>query len=394
MKSLGKFNEYGGFFVPEFLISALEELEEKFLELKEDEKFLKEYNELLKKYAGRPTPLTYAKNLSEKLGCRIYLKREDLLHSGAHKINNTLGQALLAKKMGKKRLLAETGAGQHGVATAIAGAKLGMEVEVFQGAKDMQRQNPNAFRMNLFGAKVTSVEGGAKTLKDAINEAIRNWVSTCEDTHYLLGSALGPHPYPLIVSFFQSVIGREARKQVLEEEGKNPKAVIACVGGGSNAIGIFKEFIHDKEVELIGVEAGGEGIESGKHAARFAEGRKGVFHGMLTYILEDDYGQIKNTSSVSAGLDYSGVGPEHAMLRDEGRAKYEFATDKEALDAFALLSKEEGIIPALESAHAVAYAIKYAKECNPDDVIIINLSGRGDKDIFHVAEFLGGALNE
>jgi tryptophan synthase beta chain len=389
MKSLGKFNEYGGVFIPETLMPALEELETAFNKFKKDEAFKKELDKLLSQYAGRPTPLTLAENLSKKLGCKIYLKREDLLHTGAHKINNTLGQALLAKKMGKKRLIAETGAGQHGVATAIAGAKMGLETEVFMGAVDMERQKPNVFRMKLAGAQVNEVKAGSQTLKDAINEALRDWTAKFQDTHYLLGSVLGPHPYPEMVALFQSVIGEEARKQILEAEGKMPKAVIACVGGGSNAIGIFKGFLEAKEVELIGVEAGGKGIKSGKHAARFADpkkGRKGVLHGTLTYVLQDKFGQIQETHSVSAGLDYPAIGPEHSMLRDIKRAKYDFATDKEALDAFKLLSETEGIIPALESAHAVAHAIKYAEQCGKDDIVVINLSGRGDKDIFHAAK--------
>ncbi|MFH1587608.1 MAG: tryptophan synthase subunit beta, partial [Candidatus Diapherotrites archaeon] len=385
MKNLGKFGEYGGVFVPETLMPALEELEAAFEKYKNDEKFNKELDTLLTEYTGRPTALTFAENLSRKYGCKIYLKREDLAHTGAHKINNALGQALLAKYMGKKRIIAETGAGQHGTAVATAGARLGLDAEIYMGTIDIERQKPNVFRMKLQGAKVNPVTTGSKTLKDAINECLRDWTASVRDTHYLLGSVLGPHPYPTMVAYFQSVIGKEARKQIMKKEGKLPKAVIACVGGGSNAIGIFKGFLKDKDVELIGVEAGGMGIESGKHAARFADpkiGKKGVLHGNLTYVLQDKYGQIYNTHSVSAGLDYSAVGPEHSMLRDLGRAKYTYATDKEALDAFKLLSEEEGIIPALESAHAIAYAIKYAKECKKDDVIIINLSGRGDKDIF------------
>ncbi|MFH1256554.1 MAG: tryptophan synthase subunit beta [Candidatus Diapherotrites archaeon] len=394
MKSLGKFRGgYGGVFVPETLMPALEELEAAFLKFKKDKKFNKELDGLLKDYVGRPTALTFSDNLSRKLGCKVYLKREDLAHTGAHKINNALGQALLAKKMGKKRIIAETGAGQHGTAVATAGAKLGLDAEIYMGTVDIERQKPNVFRMRLQGAKVNPVATGSKTLKDAINECLRDWTASVRTTHYLLGSVLGPHPYPSMVAYFQSCIGKEARKQIMQREGRLPKAVIACVGGGSNAIGIFKGFLDDKGVELIGVEAGGLGIESGKHAARFADpkfGRKGVLHGTLTYVLQDKFGQIFNTHSVSAGLDYSAVGPEHSMLREMGRAKYTYATDKEALDAFKLLSEEEGVIPALESAHAMAYAVKYAKKCKKNDIIIINLSGRGDKDIFHAAKELSG----
>ncbi len=392
MKHSGKFGEYGGIFIPETLMPALEELETAFYESKKDGAFKKEFDHLLKTFVGRPTALTFAETLSKKLGCRVYLKREDLAHTGAHKINNALGQALLAKKMGKKRIIAETGAGQHGTATAIAAAKLGFECDVYMGEVDIERQKPNVFRMKLAGAGVLPVSSGSRTLKDAINEALRDWTASCEDTYYLLGSVLGPHPYPEMVAHFQSVIGQEARKQILEAEGKLPKTIIACVGGGSNAIGIFKEFIQDKDVELIGVEAGGLGIKGGKHAARFADpklGRKGVLHGTLTYVLQDKFGQIYNTHSVSAGLDYSAVGPEHSMLRDMGRAKYTYATDSEALAAFKLLSEVEGIIPALESSHAVAHLLKYAKHCKKDDVVIVNISGRGDKDIFHVADQLG-----
>ncbi|MEK6957529.1 MAG: tryptophan synthase subunit beta [archaeon] len=389
----GMFGSYGGQFVPETLMPAVKELEAAFEKSRKDKKFNAELNELLASFVGRPTPLTFASELSRELGCRIYLKREDLAHTGAHKINNALGQALLAKYMGKKRIIAETGAGQHGVATAIACAKLGLKCEIYMGEVDIERQRPNVFRMKLAGAKVIPVSSGSKTLKDAINEALRDWTANVQDTHYLLGSVLGPHPYPSMVAHFQSVIGKEARKQILKKEGKLPKAIIACVGGGSNAIGIFREFVKDKKVELIGVEAGGMGIESGKHAARFADpklGRKGVLHGTLTYVLQDRFGQIYNTHSISAGLDYSAVGPEHAMLRDLKRAKYFYATDTEALAAFKLLSEKEGIIPALESSHAVAYALKYAKNCSKKDVVIINLSGRGDKDLEHVAKALEG----
>ncbi len=387
-----KFGEFGGRFVPEMLIPPLEELEEKYEELREDEKFRTELDELLKSYAGRPTPLYYAENLSERVGgAKIYLKREDLLHSGAHKINNTLGQALLAKHMGKSRLIAETGAGQHGVATAMAGAKLGLKVDVYMGAMDVERQKQNVFRMKLLGANVIPVESGGKTLKDAINEALRDWSRTFESSHYLIGSVVGPHPYPTIVRDFQSVIGREIRAQILEREGCLPKAVIACVGGGSNAIGAFYEFIDDREVRLIGVEAGGKGLESGEHAASLNAGEKGVLHGMLSYFLQDEDGQILDTHSISAGLDYPGVGPEHAWLRDTGRAEYVAVSDDEALAAFIELCKTEGIIPALESAHAVAYAMKLAEQLERDEVVVVNLSGRGDKDMGIVMEVLRDA---
>ncbi|MBI2659697.1 tryptophan synthase subunit beta [Candidatus Woesearchaeota archaeon] len=384
MRSLGKFGNFGGIFVPETLMPALEELEAAFLKLKNDKKFNAELDELLKKYAGRPTPLTFCKNLSKKLGCKIYLKREDLLHTGAHKINNALGQALLARHIGKKRLIAETGAGQHGVAVATAGAKLGFQSDIYMGTKDIERQKLNVLRMKLLGANVIPVESGSKTLKDAINEALRDWTANVKSTHYLLGSVLGPHPYPTMIKFFQSIIGKEAKKQVLEAEGKLPDCIVACVGGGSNAIGIFNEFIEDKKVRLVGVEAGGSGIKSGNHASRFSDkklGRVGIIHGTKTYVLQDHYGQIHNTSSVAAGLDYCAVGPEHSLLRQLKRVEYTYATDKEAVEAFKLLSKEEGIIPALESAHAVAYVMKKAITIKKDDVIIINLSGRGDKDL-------------
>lgn len=389
----GKFGEYGGQFVPETLMPAVKGLEKAFYMYKKDRKFKAELGRLLHEFVGRPTPLTFAGHLSKLMGCRVYLKREDLCHTGAHKINNALGQALLAKRMGKKRVIAETGAGQHGVATAIACAMLGLECCVYMGTVDMERQKPNVFRMRLAGAEVIPVESGSKTLKDAINEALRDWTANVEDTHYLLGSVLGPHPYPEMVAHFQSVIGKEARKQIMQKEEKLPKAVIACVGGGSNAIGIFRAFLKDKKVELIGVEAGGRGIEGGEHAARFADkkiGRKGVLHGTLTYVLQDDDGQIYNTHSISAGLDYSAIGPEHSFLREIGRTRYSYATDDEALAAFRLLSEKEGIIPALESSHAVAFALKYAKNCKKNDVIIINLSGRGDKDLQTVSDALGG----
>jgi tryptophan synthase beta chain len=387
-----KFGSYGGQFVPETLMPALIELEAAFVSAKEDAAFQEEFNKLMASFVGRPTPLTYAKRLSEKLGgAQIYLKREDLAHTGAHKINNALGQALLVKRMGKRRIVAETGAGQHGVASATAAALLGLECVVYMGVIDIARQEPNVFRMKLLGAQVRPVTSGTQTLKDAINEAIRDWVTNVRDTHYLLGSALGPHPYPTIVREFQSVIGVEAREQIFTDVGRLPDTVIACVGGGSNAIGIFSGFIND-EVELIGVEAGGSGIASGKHAARFGDpskGRVGVIHGTRTYVLQDEDGQIAETHSVSAGLDYAAVGPEHAMMRDNERAFYTSATDEEALDAFHMLCHTEGIIPALESSHAVAEVIKRAPMMRKDQVILVNLSGRGDKDLNTVIKEMG-----
>lgn len=388
-----KFGPYGGQFVPETLMPALIELEREFVSARNDPAFNQEFDKLMASFVGRPTPLTYAKRLSEKLGgAQIYLKREDLAHTGAHKINNALGQALLVKRMGKKRIVAETGAGQHGVASATAAALLGLECVVYMGSVDIARQEPNVFRMKLLGAEVRPVESGTKTLKDAINEAIRDWVTNVRDTHYLLGSALGPHPYPTIVREFQSVIGREAREQMLMDAGRLPDTVIACVGGGSNAIGVFSGFVNDEAVELIGVEAGGSGIASGKHAARFGDAEKarvGVIHGTRTYVLQDEDGQIADTHSVSAGLDYAAVGPEHAMLRDNERAFYTSATDEEALNAFQTLCHTEGIIPALESSHAVAEVIKKAPTMRKDQVILVNLSGRGDKDLNTVIKELG-----
>ncbi|MBI2332032.1 MAG: tryptophan synthase subunit beta [Chloroflexi bacterium] len=388
-----KFGPYGGQFVPETLMPALIELEREFVSARNDPAFNQEFDKLMASFVGRPTPLTYAKRLSEKLGgAQIYLKREDLAHTGAHKINNALGQALLVKRMGKKRIVAETGAGQHGVASATVAALLGLECVVYMGTVDIARQEPNVFRMKLLGAEVRPVESGTKTLKDAINEAIRDWVTNVRDTHYLLGSALGPHPYPTIVREFQSVIGREAREQMLMDAGRLPDTVIACVGGGSNAIGVFSGFVDDEHVELIGVEAGGSGIETGKHAARFGDsskGRVGVIHGTRTYVLQDEDGQIAETHSVSAGLDYAAVGPEHAMLRDNERAFYTSATDEEALNAFQTLCHTEGIIPALESSHAVAEVIKRAPTMRKDQVILVNLSGRGDKDLNTVIKELG-----
>ncbi len=388
-----KFGPYGGQFVPETLMPALAELEAAYLEARADAAFQAEFAHLLASYVGRPTPLTYAARLSAHLGgAKIYLKREDLAHSGAHKINNALGQALLVKRMGKGRIVAETGAGQHGVASATAAALLGLQCVVYMGTVDIARQKPNVFRMRLLGAEVRPVDSGSRTLKDAINEAIRDWVTNVRDTHYLLGSALGPHPYPTIVRDFQAVIGHEARAQAFDEIGGLPDACIACVGGGSNAIGLFHAFRDDEGVELIGVEAGGRGIEGGQHAARFsdpARARVGVLHGTRTYVLQDADGQIGETHSVSAGLDYPAVGPEHAYLRENERAYYTYATDAEALEAFSLLCRLEGIIPALESSHAVAEAVKRAPTMRPDQTIIVNLSGRGDKDLDTVTKELG-----
>ncbi len=393
MRYDGKFGKYGGVYVPELLIPAIEELEEAFYKFKDNKEFTKELDEYLCEFAGRPTGLYYAENLSKKLGCKIYLKREDMLHTGAHKINNTIGQGLLAKYMGKTQLIAETGAGQHGIATAVIGAKLGLDVKVFMGSKDVERQKLNVFRMELSGAEVNPVDIGSKTLKDSINEAFRYWISNLDTTHYLIGTTMGPHPYPSMVKYFQSVIGKEARKQIIEKEGKLPDTVIACVGGGSNAMGIFSGFVDDESVELIGVEAGGEGIDGLNHGATITKGSDGILHGSLSIILQNDEGQIRNTSSVSAGLDYPGVGPEHAYLHSIERARYVPITNDEALEAFELLCRTEGIIPALESSHAIAYAVKYAKkEENKNKTIIVNLSGRGDKDMFIVAKELGVEL--
>lgn len=379
----GYFGGFGGRFVPEILISALKELEKNYFNYRDDPEFKKEFSYLLKNYVGRPTPLYYAQRLTEKLrGAKIYLKREDLCHLGAHKINNTVGQCLLAKRMGKKYIIAETGAGQHGVATAAAAALFDLKCKVFMGARDVKRQAPNVYRMKLMGAEVVEVHSGSKTLKDAVNEALRYWVSRVDDTFYVLGSVVGPHPYPLMVRDFQVVIGIEARKQILEAEGRLPDHIVACVGGGSNSIGIFHPFIEDAgKVKLIGVEAGGEGISSGKHGATLSYGNKGVFHGAHSYVLQDKYGQIEEAHSISAGLDYPGVGPEHSYLKENGLAEYVYADDAEALEAFGMLSKLEGIIPAYESAHALAYVKKLAPKLGKDKVIIVNLSGRGDKDI-------------
>jgi len=377
----GHFGPYGGRFVPETLMAPLEELERAYLEARKDPRFQDELRALLRDYAGRPTPLYFARRLSEHLGgARIYFKREDLLHTGAHKINNCLGQILLARRMGKRRIIAETGAGQHGVATATVAALFGMECVVYMGEEDMQRQQLNVFRMRLLGAHVVGVKGGSRTLKDAISEAMRDWVTNVADTYYLLGSALGAHPYPMMVRDFQSVIGEETRRQILEREGRLPDAIFACVGGGSNAIGIFYRFLADTGVRLIGVEAGGRGPELGQHAARFAGGAPGVLHGAYSYLLQDANGQVAPTHSVSAGLDYALVGPEHAWLRDQGRAEYVAIPDHEALEAARLLARTEGLIPALESAHAVAEAIRRAPAAR-GQIFVVNLSGRGDKDI-------------
>lgn len=386
---VGRFGSYGGRYVPETLVPAMLELDAAYQAAAADASFQAELDHLHRTYTGRPTPVSFASRLTAELGgARIYLKREDLAHTGAHKINNALGQGLLARRMGKQRIIAETGAGQHGVATATVCALLGLECIVYMGVEDMRRQRPNVFRMHLLGAEVRGVTSGSRTLKDAINEAMRDWV-TNPDSYYLLGSALGPHPYPSMVRDFQSVIGREARGQMLEQVGALPDVVMACVGGGSNAIGIFHAFLEDAGVRLIGIEAGGAGVETGKHAARFSGGRPGVLQGTYSYVLQDDDGQIMATHSVSAGLDYASVGPEHAFLHDKGRATYEDATDSEALEAFQLLCRTEGIIPALESAHAIAGVKRLAPTLSPDQTILVNLSGRGDKDIFTVADELG-----
>jgi tryptophan synthase beta chain len=380
--AVGRFGVYGGRYVPETLMAALEELEREYEKAKIDKKFQQRLDYLLKQYAGRPTPLFFAQRLTEKLGgAKIYLKREDLLHTGAHKINNCIGQALLVERMGKHRVIAETGAGQHGVATATVCALLGFECVVYMGTEDMRRQELNVFRMRLLGAEVRGVDSGSRTLKDAINQAMRDWVTNVRTTHYLLGSVLGAHPYPTMVRDFHRVIGREARRQILKAEGKLPKAIIACVGGGSNSIGIFYDFLKDKKVELIGVEAGGCGEALGQHAARFRGGSPGVLQGTYSYVLQDRSGQIATTHSVSAGLDYPSIGPEHAMLRDSGRAQYVPASDVEALKATTVLARTEGIIPALESAHAVAEAIKRAPKMKKSEILMVNVSGRGDKDV-------------
>lgn len=392
----GYYGAYGGRFVPETIVPALDELTDAYGEFKDDPVFQSELMHLHHTYTGRPTPISFAKRLTDHLGgAQIYLKREDLAHSGAHKINNALGQALLAKRMGKKRIIAETGAGQHGVCTATACAYLGLQCVIYMGSVDIARQKPNVLRMKLLGAEVRPVESGSKTLKDAINEAMRDWVTNVRDTFYLLGSALGPHPYPQMVRDFQSIIGQEARRQILDRTGSLPDALVACVGGGSNAIGLFHAFREDENVRLIGVEAGGEGIESGRHAARFAgdaKARPGILHGTRSYVLQNEDGQIVETHSISAGLDYPSVGPEHAFLRDLGRTEYTWATDSEVLDAFQLLCRLEGIIPALESAHAIAEVMKLAPTLSKDAIILANLSGRGDKDLDTVFKALGDAI--
>ena len=385
----GHFGPYGGKFVPETLMSALGELEKAYAEARQDSAFQQRLDYLLHHYAGRPTPLYFAENLTRHLGgARIYLKREDLAHTGAHKINNALGQALLAERMGKRRIIAETGAGQHGVATATVCAMLGMECVVYMGEEDIRRQEMNVFRMRLLGAQVVPVSSGTRTLKDAINETLRDWVTNVRTTHYLLGSAVGPHPYPMLVRDFQSVIGTEARQQILEQEGRLPDYAVACVGGGSNAIGLFHPLLKDAEVQLIGVEAGGEGLATNRHAATLVGGKAGVLHGSLSYLLQDTHGQVRETHSLSAGLDYPGVGPEHSYLKDTGRAQYVAATDEEALEGFQLLCNTEGIIPALEPAHAIFYAAELAKTLPQDKVILVGLSGRGDKDVETVARVL------
>lgn len=393
--SNGRYGEYGGKFVPETLMPALMELEEAYERIGVSDDFLSEYQSLLKNYVGRETPLYYAKNLTEHLGgARIYLKREDLNHTGAHKINNTLGQALLAKKMGKKKVVAETGAGQHGVATASVCALLGLEPIIFMGEKDVARQKQNVIRMELLGATVVPVTSGSKTLKDAVNEALRYWVVHIEDTHYLMGSVLGPHPFPLIVRDFQSVISKEAREQMLRLAGTLPDAVVACIGGGSNAMGMFYHFLPDKTVELIGVEAAGKGVDTDYHAASITKGKKGILHGAYMYLLQDDSGQIQEAHSISAGLDYPGVGPEHCYLKDIGRVEYTSITDHEALEAFMLLTSKEGILPALESSHAIAEVMKRAPQMSHEQSVIVCLSGRGDKDMDTFIKELGGEENE
>lgn len=390
----GRYGKFGGQFVPETLMTALQELEFAYDEAMSDQKFTDELTYYLQQYVGRETPLYYAENLTQELGgAKIYLKREDLNHTGAHKINNAIGQALLAKRMGKKKIVAETGAGQHGVATATACALLNLECVVFMGAEDIKRQQLNVFRMELLGTKVESVETGSKTLKDAVNAALRYWVTNVEDTHYILGSALGPHPFPKIVRDFQRVIGVETRQQILEKEGRLPDAVVACIGGGSNAIGMFHPFVDDEAVALYGVEAAGSGIETGKHAAAIAGGELGVLHGAYMYLLQDDNGFVQEAHSISAGLDYPGKGPEHCYLHDIGRAHFDAITDSEALEGLQLLSRTEGILPALESSHAIAYTAKLAKTMSTDDIIIICLSGRGDKDVHTVRKALGGDVS-
>lgn len=393
--SKGRFGQHGGQYIPETLMNAVIELEEAYLHYKEDPEFQSELDELLRNYAGRPSMLYYAQRMTQDLGgAKIYLKREDLNHTGSHKINNVLGQILLAKRMGKTRVIAETGAGQHGVATATAAAFMGMECEIFMGYEDTVRQALNVYRMKLLGAKVHAVTSGTQTLKDAVNETLREWTRRVEDTHYVLGSVMGPHPFPTIVRDFQSVIGKEVRAQILEKEGKLPDALIACVGGGSNAMGLFYDFIPDESVQLIGCEAAGRGIHTDQNAATIATGTLGIFHGMKSYFCQDQYGQIAPVYSISAGLDYPGIGPEHANLHDTGRAQYVSITDDMAVEAFEYLSKTEGIIPAIESAHAVAYAKQLAPTMGKDQIIVVNLSGRGDKDVAAIARYKGVDLHE
>jgi tryptophan synthase beta chain len=390
MSKKGEFGEFGGRYVPELIIPALEELREVYDKYKDDPEFQAEFKYYLEQYVGRENPLYYAERLTKKLGgAKIYLKREDLNHMGAHKINNTIGQILLANRMGKKRVIAETGAGQHGVATATVAAMFGMECDIFMGAEDVERQALNVFRMKLLGANVISVTEGTQTLSDAVDAALQNWVERIDDTFYLLGSAVGPDPYPTMVRDFQSVIGTEARRQILEQEDRLPDYLVACVGGGSNAIGLFYPFIEDKDVKMIGVEAAGLGVDTDKHAATLTLGKKGIIHGFKTYVLQDDVGQIMPVYSISAGLDYPGVGPEHSHLKDIGRAEYVAVTDQQAIDSFKLLSEVEGIIPALESSHAIAHVVELAPKLDKDQIIVMNLSGRGDKDVYTVAEKLG-----
>lgn len=392
---MSNYGKFGGQYVPEAVINVLKELEEVFNKYKDDQDFLDELNYYMEDYVGRESPLYYAKNLTEKLGgAKIYLKREDLNHTGAHKINNALGQALLAKRMKKSKIIAETGAGQHGLATATVAAVFGMECKIFMGEEDVKRQALNVFKMEALGAEVVSVQTGTKTLNDAVNEALKYWVENIEDTFYIIGSVVGPAPYPEIVKEFQSVISKEAKKQILEKEGKLPDYVVACVGGGSNAIGIFSEFLEDKEVKLIGVEAGGKGVDTEEHAATITTGRVGILHGMKTYVIQDEDGQIKPVYSISAGLDYPGVGPEHSYLKDTKRAEYYPVTDDEAVEAFFLLTREEGIIPAIESSHALAQIIKMIDKTNKDEIIIMNLSGRGDKDIARMARLKGVDIDD
>lgn len=391
----GRFGKFGGRYVPETLMNALIELERAYKHFSKDPDFLKEVDYLLKQYSGRPTPLYYAQRLSEMLGgAKIYLKREDLNHTGAHKINNTIGQAVLAKRMGKTKVIAETGAGQHGVASATVAALLGLECKVFMGEEDTKRQKLNVFRMNLLGAEVIPVMSGTRTLKDACNETLRYWVSHVEDTFYILGSVTGPHPYPMMVRDFQRIIGDETRRQIQELEGRLPDVIVAAVGGGSNSMGIFYPFVQDQAVRLIGVEAAGKGVDTDEHAATMTKGRPGVFQGSMSYLLQDRYGQVLPAHSISAGLDYPGVGPEHAYLKESGRAEYVPITDKEALDALQLLSRTEGIIPALESAHAVAHTVKLAPALSKDQIVVISLSGRGDKDVEAIMSYLGGEAGE